>query len=398
MSIPRSKEMIHESLDERLGMQITERDFRAILYHGKLLKISDIVIDSGMPIMAKRNNISFPISETIIAEEILKRMTGILFGAREGDDSTYSLVMKGDLNNTTYAFDLKQKTPGVPKERVRYRVNAIRRGETSVSIRARLNDNAITSLKDINLSQDSDIYRNMFPMKGLNFITGSVDSGKTTLIYACLGEFILYDERPALIDTFESPIEGELMPLARKASHKNKVVNQCPVPDGLPSFKSGVEEALRRNTDIIIFGEVRERDEVDAVIMGVLRTGKLLMGTLHTDNIPMTIQALVNALGTEDVGKTNALVYNLVDALNIIVSQKLLTTVKGGRVAVYELLHFTKDIKKKLKKLPVNDMSEEIARIMLESKATMVDKAEVLLEQEVISEEVFSRFKESFSY
>jgi defect-in-organelle-trafficking protein DotB len=398
MSTEANQNMIREELDLKFGNQITENDVRELLYHGKKLNVSDITIDSGMPLMAKKNNIAFPIGKTIIQEEIQKRITGILFGAREGDDSTYSLIMNGKFNNTTYAFDVKQREPGVPKEKVRYRVNTIRRGENSVSIRARLNNNNLTTLKDINLNQESDIYKLMFPMKGLNFITGSVDSGKTTLIYACLGEFILHDKRPALIDTFENPIEGDLMGLARKADHQNKLVNQCPIPDGLTTFTVGVEEALRRNTDIIVFGEIRERKEVDAVMMGVLRTGKLLMGTLHTDNIPSTIQALVNALDSDDKGKTKSLTHDLISALNIIVSQKLLTTISGGRVAVYELLHFTKEIKNNLKKIPVDEIPQAIADIMIESGNTMVDKAEKLLEDEVISEEVFRHFKDSFSY
>lgn len=397
-SRPNSQQFISDDLETKIGAHVTEQDVRELLLHARKLNVSDICFESNMPIMVKKNNGVAHISHTIIQADILKRITGVLFGSREGDDSAYTMIMNGKLNDTTYEFPVRNKKPGSPKEKIRYRVNATRRGNDSVSIRARLNTNEILRLEDIGQTSEGEIYKNMFPMKGLNFVTGSVDSGKTTLIYACLAEFILNDERPAFIDTFESPMEGDLMGLAKKSIHKNKSVNQCPVPDGLPSFSKGVEGALRRNTDIILFGELREREEFDAVMQGVLSTGKLLMGTLHTDNLPGSIQRLVRALDTGDAGKTRALVFDLISALNFIVSQKLLTRLDGGRVAVYECLKFTKEIKAELKSLPVEEISEAITVIMKQSGATMVDKAKVLLDDGVISEEVFANFKDSFSY
>ena len=262
----------------------------------------------------------------------------------------------------------------------------------------RLNSEDIYNLEDIGLTKDSIIYKNMFPMKGINLITGSVDSGKTTLIYACLKEFILHDERHAFIDTYENPIEGDLENLVIEHSIENKSVRQCPSPQGVKTFSEGIENSLRKNSDIILAGEVRTSDEVTAIINGALATGKLIMATLHTDSIPVTFSRLLNSLHSSNEGKMRALVYDLIKSMNIIVSQKLLTTVDIKRVAVNEVLIFTKELKERLTSVPMERLTHEITQVMIESKNTMVNKAEILLSKGVISQDVFDEFKRNFAY
>jgi Tfp pilus assembly pilus retraction ATPase PilT len=235
-------------------------------------------------------------------------------------------------------------------------------------------------------------------MKGLNLFTGSVDSGKTTTIFACLKYFILHDLRSAFINTYENPIEADLRKIAEECPLQNKSVFQCPVPQGVTTFEIGVEQSLRRNADIIVTGEVRTRDEILAVVNGVLATGKLLMATLHTDNIAVTINRLIRTLKTESEGETKSIIYDLISSLNLIVSQKLLTTVDLNRVAVSEVLHFTKEVKERLHNVEIDQISREVKSIMLEKNDTMVDKAKTLFRLGKITETVYNDFKESFSY
>jgi Tfp pilus assembly pilus retraction ATPase PilT len=159
-----------------------------------------------------------------------------------------------------------------------------------------------------------------------------------------------------------------------------------------------VEQSLRRNADIIVTGEVRTRDEILAVVNGVLATGKLLMATLHTDNIAVTINRLIRTLKTESEGETKSIIYDLISSLNLIVSQKLLTTVDLNRVAVSEVLHFTKEVKERLHNVEIDQISREVKSIMLEKNDTMVDKAKTLFRMGKITETVYNDFKESFSY
>ncbi len=391
--------LMPDDIDDALCNHINEELFKKILTWGKALNVSDIVFQIGVPIKIKKNNLVYCITKCDLSVTAVVRFIGIIYGARDGDDSAYQRIMAGaedNDNNTTYAY--KVGNAGQAKKTIRYRVNCLRDGDTDASIVMRLNNDQILSLEQIGQTRDGEIYKHMFPMKGLNLITGSVDSGKTTLIYACLNEFILNDPKHAFIDTYEMPIEGDLREVARKNGIQNKSVRQCPVPLGVRNFSDGISQSLRRNADIILIGEIRTQEEVIGVINGVLATGKLVMGTLHTDNIPVTFSRLYNTLSSSNEGQMRSLIYDLVSSTNMIVSQKLLQTVDKKRVAVFESLVFTKAVKERLNAVPMENLTAEITAIMKESDNTMVDKAKRLFEAGRLSKEVYIEFKNSFSY
>lgn len=388
--------LVPEELDDEILNNFNERTLRKIFTHGKLLGVSDISFQEGVPVIFKKSNMVFKMSRIPLQKTTLVKIIGALYQAREGDDTAYTRVMGAEDSNTSYTF--KISLPGKPTESVRYRVNCLRDGETSVSSVCRLNNDKILNLEEIGLTPDDEIIKNMFPMKGLNLITGAVDSGKTTLIYAGLKYFIHNDPRSAFINTFENPIEADLRREARESKLGNKVALQCPVPEGVKTYSDGVKQALRRNADIILAGEVRTGSEVKGLINATLSTGKLVMATLHTDSIKMTISRLLNELHSANEGEMKATIFNLISSLNMIVSQKLLTTVSLGRVAVNEVLIFTPEIRKVLLKAELSEIPEIISDIMVTNNATMVDKAKILLEKGIISEKVYTDFYKSFSY
>lgn len=383
-------------IEERATTNVDENAFREILKHGHEMSISDISIQELSPIMIKINNLVYPITKRPLTRHIVQKMISILHGASEGDNSAYQKIMHGQPSNSTYSFKILNEDG--TRTSVRYRYNVIRDQEVSVCITMRLNNDEIKDLSNIGLDENHVIYKNMFPMKGLNLITGSVDSGKTTLIYACLGHFIKYSPRAAFIHTYESPIEGNLKGYAHRHRVMNKVVSQTPVPGGVKTFTEGIENSLRRNTDIILIGEIRTRSEVEAVMTGVNVTGKLLMGTLHTDSTAMTIDRLINALHSENESETRAKVYQLLSAMNMIVSQKLLSTVDKKRIAVNECLTFDIALKRRLQNIPPEKLTREIEEIMLNSNGTMVHKAKEHMLSGRISKDVYNEFKSSFSY
>lgn len=388
--------MMNSSIDSELINNISERTLQKIFLHGAFLNVSDVAFQEGRPLMIKKNNLVFPINRMKLQKTTIAKLIGFISRAREGDDSAYDRVMQGEDSNFSYTF--KMNLPGQPRRNVRYRVNCLRDGESAASIVCRRNNDEIFPLDKIGLSENHDIYKLMFPMKGLNLITGSVDSGKTTTIFSCLRHFIHNDKRAAFINTYENPIEADLRKEAVESAMQNKSVFQCPVPQGVKTFQAGIEQSLRRNADIILTGEVRTQSEVMGVVNGVLSTGKLIMATLHTDSVPVTINRLVRTLKTESEGETRSVIYDLISSLNLIVSQKLLTTTKLSRVAVHEYLYFDRDIKARLHSVEIDEISSEIEKIMKENGNTMVDQARALHENSVISDETFKEFELAFSY
>jgi defect in organelle trafficking protein DotB len=387
---------ISEDLEDAIIHQMNTTTFRKILYHAKCINVSDIFFQQGDVIKIKVNSLIFPISKNILQRATAATIVALLHSAREGDDSALGRIQQGTPSNNTYAYKIRSRSKG--EEGVRFRVNSIKNSDRGVSVTMRLNNDEILSLEQTGMTPQDPIYLNMFPQKGLNLITGATDSGKTTLIYACLREFILHSTESAAINTYEAPIEGDLVRLAIENRVHNKVVSQTPVPGGVASFGEGVLESLRRNADIILTGEIRTPDEVDGVINGVLATGRLIMGTMHTDNIPSSINRMINTLSSNNEAEIRSKVYDLISSLNMIVSQKLLPTIDKKRVAVNEMLIFTQDIKLQLQALPVDQVSAKIKEIMIAQGKTMVDRARALFNDGIISELVFTRFEKSFSY
>lgn len=389
--------LINNEVDDALRAHADEKVFKSLLLWAYKLKVSDIAFQEGMPVIIKKNNLVFPITKAKLTTLTISRFVGYIYGAKEGDQNAYLRALSGEGNDYTYKFNTSK--PGEEKKSILYRTNVVRDGtDNAGSIRMRLNNESILSLKDIKLSEDSEIYRNMFPTKGMVLVTGSVDSGKTTLIYACLKHFVETTTRSAFIDTFENPIEANLKRVARECGNFKVVVNQCPVPNGIKDFSSAIPAVLRRNTDITLMGEVRTSDEAIGLIQGTLSTGKLMMATLHTDSVPVTFSRLLEMLRMDSEAKTRSMVYDLITNLSMIVSQKLLTTTSLDRVAVNETLVFTREIRDRLKAVPIESIAEEIAKIMLESKNTMVDKARKLHQEGVLSDEVFFDFERDYSY
>lgn len=387
--------LVPESLEDEIVNSMDAKVFRRILLHGFKLEVSDISFQEGMPVIIKKNNLVFRITRSYLQRATIKNIVSVVHNAQEGDDSALTTIMQGNPSNLTYSY--KVPIPG-GHEGIRYRVNVLREGERGVSLVMRLNKEDIFDLDQIGLSEEHIIYKNMFPTKGLNLVTGSVDSGKTTLLYACLKHFILNSPRSAFIDTYESPIEGNLRDLPSKFEVFNKKVSQMAVPWAVPSFAAGITESLRRNADIILTGEVRTPDEVNGVINGVMQTGKLILGTMHTDNTSMSVNRMIYALNNSSEAEVKSKVYDLLSSLNMVVSQKLLETVNMKRTAVNETFIVTKEIRDTLQALPIDRVAREIKGIMVEQKATIVDNARKRLEAGIISEQVFDEFQASYSY
>ena len=386
-----------DDVEEDIINGMSKKTLEKIFSFGRFLKVSDVIFQAGFPIWIKINNFVFPISKTEVSPTVMQQIVSALFKTSDGDDRAFMEVMDG--NNSDISYTYKISSPGQRAKNIRYRVNLTRDGEAGLSIFCRLNNEVIPKMTDIGQSPDGEIYKSMFRMKGTVLITGAVDSGKTTLVYSCLNHFILYDERPAVINTYENPIEGDLQTPAKDYSEvKNKIVCQCPVPQGAKDFRDGVKRSLRRNADIILLGEIRTPEEADAFVEGANATAKLMIATLHTDSVPLTIDRVVNLLRKESTGETKAMLNAYLNTANLIVSQKLINTVDKKRVAIYECLVFTREVRELLKSVDIEDISETVADLMRKGGNTMVDKARDFMAKGIISEKVYHEVERDFGY
>src|SRR5687767_6102030 len=167
----------------------------------------------------------------------------------------------------------------------------------------------------------------LYKPRGLVLVTGPTGSGKTTTLASMIN--IINEERDeAHIITIEDPIEYY-------HKHKKALVTQREIGVDVPNFAEGLRRALRQDPDIVLVGEMRDLETIEAAVTAA-ETGHLVFGTLHTTGAAKTIDRLVNAF---PVNQQETIRIQLSTVLQAVISQLLLPrSDKPGRVAVFEIM------------------------------------------------------------
>ncbi len=167
--------------------------------------------------------------------------------------------------------------------------------------------------------------------RGLILITGPTGSGKTTTL-AAMVDYINRNFDQHII-TIEDPIEFY-------HEHHKSTVNQREVGVDVPSFAEAIRRALRQDPDVILVGEMRDLETIEAAITAA-ETGHLVFGTLHTTGAQGTVNRIIDVFPTNQQEQIRT---QLSTAIVGILSQTLLGKTGGGRVAAYEMLVVTSAI------------------------------------------------------
>lgn len=167
--------------------------------------------------------------------------------------------------------------------------------------------------------------------RGLVLVTGPTGSGKSTTL-ASLINFINETHDHHII-TIEDPIEFY-------HEHKKSTINQREVGVDVPSFSEAIRRALRQDPDVILVGELRDLETIQAAISAA-ETGHVVFGTLHTNSAQGTVNRIIDAFpgNLQDQIRTQ-----LSTSLIGVIAQTLLPRIGGGRIAAYEVLVVTPGI------------------------------------------------------
>jgi twitching motility protein PilT len=167
---------------------------------------------------------------------------------------------------------------------------------------------------------------------GLILVTGPTGSGKSTTIASMLDD--INSNRSGHIMTIEDPIEY-LHP------HRKCMVNQREMHHDTYSFHNALRAVLREDPDIILVGELRDLETIEAALT-LAETGHLVFGTLHTRNAPSTIDRVIDVFPSDQQAQIRVLLGNTLEG---VVSQQLLPRLGGGRKAAIEIMLGTPAIK-----------------------------------------------------
>src|SRR5881394_2726728 len=190
----------------------------------------------------------------------------------------------------------------------------------------------LLTLEQIGLPRET-IMRLLYKPRGLVLVTGPTGSGKTTTL-ASMINIINEDRDDAHIITIEDPIEYY-------HKHKKGVITQREVNVDVPNFAEALRRALRQDPDVILVGELRDLETMEAAITAA-ETGHLVFGTLHTTGAAKTIDRIVNAF---PANQQEMIRIQLSTVLQAVISQLLIPRVdKPGRVAVFEIMVNTPSI------------------------------------------------------
>ncbi len=177
----------------------------------------------------------------------------------------------------------------------------------------------------------------LYKPRGLILVTGPTGSGKSTTLASMLN--IINEDRDCHIITIEDPIEFF-------HSHKKSIVTQREIGDDVPSFAEAIRRALRQDPDVILVGEMRDLETIQAAITAA-ETGHLVFGTLHTTGASETVDRIVDAFPTNQQEQVRT---QLSMSLVAVISQLLLPRAdKPGRVAAFEVMISTPSIRSRIR-------------------------------------------------
>ena len=222
----------------------------------------------------------------------------------------------------------------------RFRVNAFRQ-RGSISIVCRRIPFGVSTVAELGLP--TVITQIAEESRGIVLVTGTTGSGKSTTLAAMVDHINTVSARHVV--TIEDPIEF-------LHSDKRSVINQREVGSDTESFSRALRRVLRQDPDVILIGEMRDEETV-ATALSAAETGHLVFSTLHTADAAETINRIIDFFPPHQQGQIRSM---LASTLRGVISQRLIQTIGGGRVAALEVLRATGRVRDAI--LHANQVSE----------------------------------------
>jgi twitching motility protein PilU len=302
-------------------------------------KASDVYLSAHAPALIKINGQCLPINNQLLPPDAPKALLAEVLPARRIEE----LEETGELN-------MAHAIEGVGN----FRISAMRqRGTYAAVIRYITTD--IPPLESLSVPMIlADL---IMEKRGLLLMVGATGAGKSTTLASMMDH--RNEKVSGHILTIEDPVEFLF-------KNKKSVVNQREVGSDTQSMQTALKNALRQAPDVILVGEIRDRETMSAAI-AYAQSGHLCLATMHANN---SYQALNRILSFYPVEVRPTMLGDLAAALKAVVSQRLLRTVHGGRAPAVEVLLNTKLIAELIEKGDFSGIKEAMEKSMAEGSQT----------------------------
>ncbi|MHB1460491.1 MAG: type IV pilus twitching motility protein PilT [Armatimonadota bacterium] len=278
------------------------------------IKASDIHITAGLAPVFRVDGVLYSMAMDVLDNNLLQR---IVYDALSDEQVTKF--------ENTKELDISFGTDATG----RFRVNLYKQ-KANICCAMRAIPTKIPSFEDLKLPEVIRSFTELH--SGLILVTGQTGSGKSTTIAAMIDAINSKTYKHIL--TIEDPIEFV-------HQHKCSMVNQREIGSDSESFHNSIRAALREDPDVILLGEMRDLETIQAALT-LAETGHLVFGTLHTRNAPQTVDRVIDVFSPEQQEQIRVLLANTLQA---VVAQQLVPVIGGGRTAALEIMIATSAIR-----------------------------------------------------
>jgi twitching motility protein PilU len=296
-------------------------------------KASDIFISVGAPINIKINGQAVPVNQTVMTAETVQQLL-------------YEVLSERQIKE--YEEEMELNTAFVMEGIGAFRISAFRQ-KGSPAVVVRFIPGSIPALDSLGVPE---VLKEVIMQKrGLILMVGATGSGKSTSLSAMLD---YRNERKAgHILTLEDPVEFIFQ-------NKKSIVNQREVGTDTKAFEVALKNALRQAPDCILIGEIRDKQTM-GMALAYAQSGHLCLATLHANNSYHAMNRIINFYPLEN---RPSLLLDLSAALQSIISQRLIRTKAGSRMAAVEVLLNTRHIAELIEKGEINEIKEALEKSM----------------------------------
>ncbi len=317
---------------------------------------SDIFVSVGAPISIKINGVTMPINQQIVTPDAVRALMAEILNERQLKEFAEEWEL-----NTSYPM------PGLGSFRVSCFIQ-----RTTPALVVRFIPRDIPAFDTLGLPQV--LKEVVLEKRGLILMVGATGSGKSTSLAAMID--YRNTTTPGHIITIEDPIEFLF-------KHKRSIVNQRELGTDSKSYHVALKNALRQAPDVILIGEIRDRESMSMAI-AYAQSGHLCLATLHANNSYHTLNRIISFYPLEN---RPALLSDLSSTLRVICSQRLVKNTKGGRCPAVEVLLNTRHIAELVEEGKINEIKEAIDKSLSPGSQTFEQDLFRMYREGIITQE-----------